>query len=113
MGLTLSIARAVWQGVFTRSTPFFRTPKCEDKAAFTKGFLMAKEETMLMLLHWLAAGAVVWADKTQDPEARIWALVLVVQSVPFAAALVTSMMSAMPSLGSLKARMPTLAATHK
>ena len=28
-------------GVFTKSIPFLRTPKCEDKAAWTAGFLMA------------------------------------------------------------------------
>ena len=28
MGLTYSIGRAMWQGVFTRTIPFLRTPKC-------------------------------------------------------------------------------------
>ncbi len=118
MGLTYAIAWAMWQGIFTKSTPFLRTPKMADKAAFTQGFLMASAEATLMLLHWLAAAAVVfgplvlnwlahvtglfdvlWKDPWRnyyDPDVRLWSTVLVVQSMPFLAALVTSMISTLP-----------------
>ncbi|MBY0429601.1 MAG: glycosyltransferase, partial [Rhodospirillales bacterium] len=96
MGLTFSIALAVWQGVFKKSTPFFRTPKCEDKAAIMKAILMAREETTLMLLQWIAAVMVLWYADPGDPDARLWALVLGVQSLPYAAALITSLISVLP-----------------
>ena len=103
MGLTYAIAWAMWQGIFTKSTPFMRTPKMANKAAFTQGFLMASEEATLMVLHWIAAAAVLVvplftgrADMFYDPDVRLWSVVLVVQSVPFAAALATSIISTLP-----------------
>ncbi|OAN55279.1 cellulose synthase [Paramagnetospirillum marisnigri] len=98
MGLTYSIAWAMWQGIFTKSTPFMRTPKMANKAAFTQGFLMASEESALMLAQWIAAFAVlIPANNFGDPAVRLWSLVLVVQSMPFFAALITSLISVMPS----------------
>ncbi|TAN60558.1 MAG: cellulose synthase, partial [Magnetospirillum sp.] len=98
MGLTYSIAWAMWQGIFTKSTPFMRTPKMANKAAFTQGFLMASEEAILMLLQYIAAIAVLLPKNNfYDPDVRLWSLVLVVQAMPFLAALVTSLISVMPS----------------
>ena len=105
MGLTYAIAWAMWQGVFTKSTPFMRTPKMADKAALAQGFLMASEEATLMVLHWIAALAVLFIPilvkgdyrNFYDPDVRLWSIVLVVQSMPFLAALVTSLISTLPS----------------
>ena len=98
MGLTYSIAWAMWQGIFTKSTPFMRTPKMANKAAFTQGFLMASEETTLMLAQWFAAIIVlIPKNNFNDSDIRLWSLVLFVQSIPFLAALVTSLISVMPS----------------
>ena len=99
MGLTYSIARAMWQGIFTKSTPFMRTPKMANKAAVTQGFLMAAEETALMVAQWISAGAVLWLYTWKHPDARLWAGVLIVQSMPFLASLVTSMISVRPKGG--------------
>ena len=103
MGLTYAIAWAMWQGIFTKSTPFMRTPKMADKMSFKQGFQMALEETVLMLLHWLAAISVLVipllrgrVDMFYDPDVRLWSGVLVVQSMPFLAALITSLISTMP-----------------
>ena len=98
MGLTYSIAWAMWQGIFTKSTPFMRTPKMANKAAFTQGFMMASEEATLMLLQYIAAIAVLLPKNNfHDPDVRLWSLVLVVQAMPFLAALITSLISVMPS----------------
>jgi cellulose synthase/poly-beta-1,6-N-acetylglucosamine synthase-like glycosyltransferase len=105
MGLTYAIAWAMWQGIATKSTPFLRTPKMADKAAFTQGLMMASEEALLAVLHWVAAAAVLVAPilidgdyrNYYDPDVRLWSAVLVVQSMPFLAALVTSMISTLPS----------------
>jgi hypothetical protein len=98
MGLTYAIARAMWQGIFTKSTPFLRTPKMADKAAFTQGFLMASEESVLMALQWIAAIVVLFPkDNLYDPDVRLWAIMMVVQSMPYLAALVTSLISTLPT----------------
>jgi cellulose synthase/poly-beta-1,6-N-acetylglucosamine synthase-like glycosyltransferase len=97
MGLTYSIGRAMWQGVFTKTIPFLRTPKMVDKAAWTQGFMMARDETLLMLSQWGCAILILSNKGWQDLDARLWALVLAVQSMPYLAALVTAMVSALPS----------------
>jgi len=99
MGLTYSIGRAMWQGVFTKTIPFLRTPKMANKAAWTQGFMMARDETGLMLSQWACAGLILGAKGWHDLDARMWALVLVVQSMPYLAALVTAMVSALPTEG--------------
>jgi exo-beta-1,3-glucanase (GH17 family)/cellulose synthase/poly-beta-1,6-N-acetylglucosamine synthase-like glycosyltransferase len=98
MGLTFIIARAVLHGIFTKSIPFMRTPKMENKAALWKGILGAWEELALACLQWAAAGAVLYSYGTYDRDARLWTLVLIVQSMPYLAAVITSLMSAAPSL---------------
>jgi len=97
MGLTYYIGKAMWQGVFTKTIPFLRTPKCEDKAAWTAGFMMASEETALMLSQWICAIVILSIKGWNDIDARMWALVLGVQSIPYAAALTTAMISALPT----------------
>ena len=97
MGLTYYIGKAMWQGVFTKTIPFLRTPKCEDKAAWTAGFMMASEETVLMLSQWFSAILILSVKGWNDIDARMWALVLGVQSIPYAAALTTAMISALPT----------------
>ncbi len=123
MGLTYAIAWAMWQGVFTKSTPFMRTPKMAEKVGLRDAIKMTLEETSLMGAHWLAAFMVLFAPTLAvgvaalfgggnpltamatgealrnyyDPEIRLWAAVLVVQSMPFLAALVTSIISTLPS----------------
>ena len=98
MGLTFIISKAVMHGIFTKSIPFMRTPKMENKAAMLKGFMMTWEEVSLCLLQWAGASAVLYTYGTHDLDARLWALVLVVQSLPYLAAVITSVISATPAL---------------
>ncbi|MBI2239304.1 MAG: glycosyltransferase [Magnetospirillum gryphiswaldense] len=98
MGLTYAIAWAMWQGIFTKHTPFMRTPKMAEKVGLKDAVKMTLEETSLMLAHWLAAIAVlIPGHNYYDPEIRLWSVVLVVQSMPFLAALVASIISTLPS----------------
>ncbi len=124
MGLTYAIAWAMWQGIFTKHTPFMRTPKMAEKVGVKDAIKMTLEETTLMGLHWLAAFVVLFGPMIgmvvsamfssttsvadafanpaalknfYDPEIRLWSIVLVVQSMPFLAALVTSMISTLPT----------------
>ncbi len=106
MGLTYYIGRAMWQGVFTRTIPFLRTPKCENRAAWTAGFMMASEETVLMLSQWICAAMILFAKGWHDLDARMWALVLSVQSIPYLAALITALVSALPTEGFMKRLQP-------
>lgn len=96
MGLTHSIARAVFTGLFSASKPFLRTPKGENKPAFVKGLLMAWEELQIFSLIWIMVVANFWRFGTHHHEARLWGALLAVQSLPYLAAMLTSLASTLP-----------------
>jgi cellulose synthase/poly-beta-1,6-N-acetylglucosamine synthase-like glycosyltransferase len=99
-GLALShtIARAMWLGLFTRHMPFLRTPKMEQAKALVRALGSAREETLMMLALWLAAGAVVYRHGSNSLDLLLWIIVLLVQSIPYVAALLMSIISAFPGL---------------
>ena len=103
-GLALShtIAKAVITGVFTRNMPFFRTPKLADSHAFIKAIGSAREETLIMIMLWLIAASVAFSDAVPSPDLTVWILVLLIQSLPYVAALIISLVSAFPNLGAKK-----------
>lgn len=98
LALTYTVGKAFAIGLFKKEKPFLRTPKCEDKPAAIQGVLNAREETTLMLLLWAAAAAVAVVYGERDREAWVWVAVMLVQSLPYLAALALSMISAVPGL---------------
>jgi len=96
MALTHSVSRAVWQGLFTSGKPFFRTPKCEDKPAVVQGFLMAREEIGLLASLIIAAVSILYRFDVSNFNAQLWAGMLVVQTLPYWAALIVSMLNVLP-----------------
>jgi exo-beta-1,3-glucanase (GH17 family)/cellulose synthase/poly-beta-1,6-N-acetylglucosamine synthase-like glycosyltransferase len=99
-GLALShtIARAMWLGMFTRNKPFMRTPKLEQATALSKAIGTAREETLLMTALWVAAAAIAWQHGSDTLDLLLWIIVLLVQSIPYLAALSMSVISACPGL---------------
>lgn len=99
-GLALShvIARAIVTGLITRRVGFYRTPKCKSANALWRSVMDAREELLLMLAMSLAAWVVLQRPDGEMLDIRIWAVVLLIQAVPYAAAVVVSLISAMPGL---------------
>ena len=99
-GLALShtIARAVLSGLVIRQKPFFRTPKRAASLALLQAFNAAREETLLMLALWLAAGVVIAQVGLELRDTLIWIWVLLIQSIPYAAALLVSIISGLPGV---------------
>lgn len=97
LALTYTVGKAFLIGLVQTEKPFLRTPKCEDKPAAIRGLIHAREETALMLVLWAASLAVATVFGPHDAEAYVWAAVLALQSLPYAAALTLSMVSAAPS----------------
>ncbi len=99
-GLSLShtIARAIWLGLFTRSIPFMRTPKLEQTSALWRALVSAREETLFAVALWIAAAAIAWKSGTGMLDLLLWIIVLLVQSVPYFASLLVSVISAFPRL---------------
>jgi cellulose synthase/poly-beta-1,6-N-acetylglucosamine synthase-like glycosyltransferase len=98
-GLALShtIGIAVMKGLFTSNEPFFRTPKQAQPHALFKALASAREETLLMATLWLAAWGIVRIPRELgSPDLTMWVAVLLIQSIPYAAALAVSLVSAFP-----------------
>lgn len=96
-GLALShvVARAVLKGLVTTDLPFFRTPKCEDRPALVQALASVREEAALMLALWVAAATVALLVGRESPDALLWAILMVVQSIPYGAAVLMALASAL------------------
>ncbi|MBE0596194.1 MAG: glycosyltransferase [Desulfuromonadales bacterium] len=98
MGLTHVIGRAVFKALCSTRLGFLRTPKGENKPALIKGFLMAREEACLLLMLLAAEIAVVCRFGVDNLNSVLWVALLAIQSLPYAAALFTSMANSFPRL---------------
>ncbi|MBS0223019.1 MAG: glycosyltransferase [Proteobacteria bacterium] len=98
LALTYTVGRAVLYGLATSRLPFMRTPKMDERATLGMALGMARGEAILMILLWGAA-LILWnTSGVIDPEARLWAGFMVVQSLPFAAAVVVSLVNALEQM---------------
>ncbi len=98
LALTYTVGRAVLYGLATSRLPFMRTPKMDERATLGMALGMARGEAVLTAALWIAA-AVLWLGAgVVDPEARLWALFMLVQSLPYAAAVAVSMVNALEQM---------------
>ncbi|WP_241666770.1 glycosyltransferase [Muricoccus nepalensis] len=97
LALTHTIGKAVWQGFFKRRAHFARTPKMENAPALVQGLMTARQEGMIMLLLWLAAAGITVAHRGGTWEAVLWTVILLVQSVPYLAAVSMALVAALPA----------------
>jgi hypothetical protein len=96
LALTHTIGTAVIKGLFTRSEPFFRTPKNGESARLLHALVAAREESLIMIGLWLAAWGVAHSPQPPGPDRLAWIVVLMIQSVPYASTLLASLASAFP-----------------
>ena len=97
LALTHTIGKAVWQGFFKRRAHFARTPKMKDAPALVQGLLTARQEVVFLALLWSAAVAVTLVHRAGTWEAVLWVVILLVQSVPYLAAVTMALLAAMPA----------------
>ena len=115
-GLALShvIARAMLTGFITKGIGFFRTPKQAESHGLIQALLDAREELLFMTAMVLASVAVLLREDSVMLDVRVWALMLLVQAVPYAAAGLVSLISAAPRLpGWLVGAMGQLSHPHR
>lgn len=102
-GLALShtISKAILFGMVSKSLPFFRTPKQVEGRPFWFALQSAREEGLIAIALLLAAYVLIRAqDVDPPPDTIVWIVVLLVQSIPYLAAVLMAIISAF-------ARMPT------
>ncbi len=94
-GLSLShtISQAILLGFVTKGIPFFRTPKQAKAHAVLRALLSAREEGLIMLALWLAAVSVAVRQGSDTADLLVWIIMLLVQSIPYCAAVAMSLVS--------------------
>lgn len=99
-GLALShtVANAVVLGLFTSNMPFFRTPKLKNPGRLRTAIMEARWEWLFALLLWLSSFGVYKAQPDGGLDLQLWMLLLVVQSLPYLAAIVMAIISSLPGL---------------
>lgn len=99
-GLALShaIALAMLTGFVTKKIGFFRTPKMANANTVLKAFADAYQETLLLVALVAAAIGVLAVQGRDMLDVKVWAAVLLVQAIPYAASLILSLISAFPKL---------------
>lgn len=99
-GLALShtIGRAMIAGFLTSKIGFFRTPKLAERHRILAALFDCREELLFAITMLLAAYAVTAQLDTTMWDIKMWRLVLIVQSTPFIAAILVSLISALPQL---------------
>ena len=104
-GLSLShtIGLAMLGGLVRRDRPFFRTPKRADRHAWAEAFAASREEFTLMAGLWFAAFAASRLPSmpgvVDSPDLTVWVAVMLVQSLPYAAAVVVALASCLDLSG--------------
>jgi hypothetical protein len=94
LSLTHTVAKAVWTGLFTSKKPFMRTPKCADPARLTQVLRMAWQETALFIACVLAIWSMTTDRWYESPAVVLWMIMLGIQATPYAATIVTAVLSA-------------------
>jgi exo-beta-1,3-glucanase (GH17 family)/cellulose synthase/poly-beta-1,6-N-acetylglucosamine synthase-like glycosyltransferase len=114
-GLALShtIAKAMLLGMVTRGRPFLRTPKLEHSLALVKSLASAREESLFMLALWGAAAGIVMKHGSDTLDLLLWIIVLIVQSLPYLAALLMTLVSGLPRMSAKPLYTDHLAAAGK
>jgi hypothetical protein len=103
LGLSHTVGSAMLSGFVNRQRPFFRTPKRTSRHAWLQSLAAAREEAVLMFGLWIAAYAVSSIpDMDGDlpgligsPDLTVWVTVLLVQSIPYAATVIVSLVSSL------------------
>jgi cellulose synthase/poly-beta-1,6-N-acetylglucosamine synthase-like glycosyltransferase/exo-beta-1,3-glucanase (GH17 family) len=90
LALAYTVGKGVLLGLFTSSSPFLRTPKCENSAPWTHALRIAAMETAMLVGTVLAIIATVTVTRVDDPAEVVWAFALGVMAVPHAAAVLVA-----------------------
>ena len=100
LGLSHTIAKAMVSGLLTSDKPFSRTPKMAGASLLTRALAASLEEILLLTALLSAALAIALVQKMDTLDMTLWVIVLVVQSLPYAATLFVALVSGFPRLSS-------------
>ncbi|TAL03842.1 MAG: glycosyltransferase [Rhodospirillaceae bacterium] len=91
LALAYTVGKGVVLGLLTSSSPFLRTPKCENSAPWTQILKISAMETIMLIGTAVAITATVAVTHLQDPADLVWVAALAVMAVPYASAVLVAM----------------------
>ena len=94
LSLAHTVSKAVWAGLFTSGKPFLRTPKMEEHHALWSALSIIREELMLFVLLWILILLMPFWGILETLAGQLWLAVLLIQSIPYAAALILALSNA-------------------
>jgi cellulose synthase/poly-beta-1,6-N-acetylglucosamine synthase-like glycosyltransferase len=100
LALTHTIGLAMLNGMVRRDRAFFRTPKMARANRLVGALVACRQEILLAPALWLAAWAVARSTQLINPDAYLWVIMLLVQSLPYAATALVAVISGLPHLPS-------------
>ncbi len=95
-GLALShtVGIATLRGLFTDDMPFVRTPKCARPSAVLQALTAVREELLMLVSLCLAVAMLNLIPREfSSPDLHIWSIVMLIQAIPYAAAVLVSFVS--------------------
>ncbi len=95
-GLALShtVGIATLRGLFTDDMPFVRTPKCARPSAVLQALTAVREELLMLVSLCLAVAMLSMVPREySNPDLSIWSIVMLIQAIPYAAAVLVSFVS--------------------
>ena len=96
LSLSHTIGKAMLAGLFTHNLPFLRTPKKTSPHLFSVAIASAFEEILLFFILVLLIFLLTTSTHVASPDFSLWVTLLLIQSLPYGAALLTSVLSACP-----------------
>ncbi|HUC18606.1 MAG TPA: glycosyltransferase family 2 protein [Acetobacteraceae bacterium] len=89
--------KATLWGLTAQPVPFFRMLRTGDAPWFAQGLAAAREESCLLLLAWAAVIGVAAVHGLAGGKVKLWCLTLLIQSLPYLAAVSLSLLAALPA----------------
>jgi len=102
MALSYTVGKAIWIGLFSSGRPFVRTPKWGRRDTWVAAVLVARSETLLAVTLWVLATTVLILYSPFNGEALVWSTMMLVQSLPYAAAAIVSLINALGKTAALR-----------
>ena len=99
LALTHTVAKAIWQGLFTSGRPFMRTPKFEKDRPFLAGLVTIHQEILILIMLWSSAAYMMSLEHFDNLNGHLWIAVLLVQSTPYAATVLLLLVNVAPNIG--------------
>ncbi|WP_085317897.1 glycosyltransferase [Derxia lacustris] len=88
LGLSHAIARGIFAGLVKRKGEFVRTPKgWKEKGGLLAAIAPIREELWMLVALWTGALTLLYMRGFDNMEAQIWGAMLLLQSLPYQAAL--------------------------